>query len=119
MRKELLIDNKLRNLDPEMERRVKLVIQNMLQSGFDPILFEGRRSQERQKYLYSIGRRKVKYERCVTWTLRSKHITGCAADIISKSRGWNNEKFFDQLGIEAKIQGLKQNKKERCHLEMK
>ena len=47
------------------------------------VVFEARRSQERQKYLYAQGREKP-YEknRIVTWTMDSKHLSGDAVDIV-------------------------------------
>lgn len=52
-------------------------------------IFEAMRSLDRQKELYSIGRRWIESEKPVTWTMNSKHIEWKAVDIIFRDSKWN------------------------------
>ena len=63
---------------------------------------EAYRSQERQNALYKIGRRGIKGERPVTWSLRSKHTSREAMDIDiigSKTTYEDIEESGRQYGI--------------------
>lgn len=97
--------------------RVARVITAMQQRGFDAILFEAKRTPERQKWLYGIGRTHSLQRKPVSWTLNSKHLKGKAADIISKSRGWNWPEFYRALREEANKVGLTVLRIEQCHVE--
>jgi hypothetical protein len=63
---------------------------------FDPLLHEGRRERARAEGLAVEG----------VGSKNSLHIYGAAADIISKSKGWNDPEFFKALGEEARAVGL-------------
>jgi hypothetical protein len=122
-------DNTLDNLVGYVAARAQRVITRMQARGFDPIVFEGKRSVQRQRWLYGQGRSKLQcmkagispaYSRpgsIVTKTLASKHITGKAVDIISKSRLWNHPAFFAALKQEAARENLHVLNFEQCHLE--
>jgi hypothetical protein len=122
-------DNTLDNLVGYVAARAQRVITRMQARGFDPIVFEGKRSVQRQRWLYGQGRSKLQciragispaYSRSgniVTWTLDSKHLKGKAVDIISKSRGWNWPAFFTALKQEAEREQLHTLSSEQCHLE--
>ena len=97
--------------------RVRALLRAMEARGFDPLLFEARRSPERQRWLYGVGRTHSLQRKPVTWTLRSKHLTGKAADIISKSRGWAHPAFFRALREESARVGLATLAVELCHVE--
>jgi len=97
--------------------RVRQIIAAMEARGFDPIVFEARRSQERQRWLYGVGRTHSLSRKPVTWTMNSRHIVGKAADIISKSRLWWHPAFYDALETEAIRVGMRVLPQERCHVE--
>jgi len=97
--------------------RVQAILAEMRVLGFDPILFETLRTIERQRWLYGIGRTHSKKRKPVTWTMHSKHINGKAADIISKSRGWDWKEFFDALDMVSQRYNMHTLNVERCHIE--
>jgi hypothetical protein len=122
-------DATLDNVAGYVANRVQLVVARMRVCGFDPIVFEGGRSVQRQRWLYGQGRSKLQCIRAgispayshaggiVTKTLSSMHMNGKAVDIISKSRGWNHPGFFKALKQEAEREGLHTLEFEQCHLE--
>lgn len=102
------------DLDPTFASKVKAAFADLEAQGFDPYVFEGARTQQRQAYLYGQGRTDfTTYGRTgdrVTWTLdASKHGTyPCrAVDVISKSTYWGDPKFFAAWGKAAQAQGLR------------
>lgn len=105
-------------LNPELARRLRRVFAAMEAKGYDPMLFEGLRTQERQRWLYGIGRTHRKWQKPVTWTLKSKHLVGKAADIVSKKRLWNWPEFYKELRQQAKEYGLRTLRAEACHVEI-
>lgn len=105
------------SLVPYVAERVNKILAAMEGRGFDPVVFEARRSEVRQKWLYGIGRTHDLNRKPVTWTLKSKHLVGKAADIISKSRFWNWPEFFCALREEANKQGMHVLRSEQCHIE--
>lgn len=112
----------LDTLEPYVAERVARVLAAMQARGFDPIIFEAARTVERQRWLYGVGRTHSKHRKPVTWTLNSRHIPrngakGKAADIISKRRGWDWPQFYTALAQEARKEGLKVLRVERCHVE--
>ncbi|MGQ9455086.1 MAG: hypothetical protein ACUVRS_09220 [Armatimonadota bacterium] len=100
-------------------RRVERLLVRMLEAGFDPVVFEARRSPDRQKWLYGYGRTHHKHAKPVTWTMNSRHLSGKAVDIISKSRGWNWPEFYAVLKVEAARLGLATIPQEGCHVQWK
>ena len=104
-------------LVPYVRDRVKAILAELEDLGFDPMVFEARRSDERQKWLYGIGRTHSLDRKPVSWTLKSKHISGKAVDIISKSKMWIHPKFFAALKKVSKKYGMHTLKKEACHIE--
>lgn len=107
----------LATLEPYVADRVQRVLEAMKSRKFDPVVFEAKRTAERQSYLYSIGRTRELHRKPVTWTLKSKHLSGKAVDIISKTRGWNWPAFYDALQEEAAKEGLETIPVERCHIQ--
>lgn len=102
------------DFDPTFYAKLQAAFADMQAQGFDPYVFEGARTQQRQAYLYGQGRTTFKtYGRTgskVTWTLdASKHGTyPCrAADVISKTTFWKDPAFFEAWGKAAKAQGLR------------
>jgi len=91
----------LAGLKPAFRAKVVTLLDNMQAKGWDPVVFEARRSAERQAWLYGISRTHHLKSRPVTWTRTSKHQAGVAVDIISQEHGWSNHQFFDALKREA------------------
>jgi uncharacterized protein YcbK (DUF882 family) len=104
------IQNDLNLLQPYVKERVVKLLAAMRARGFDPEVFETYRSPARQRALMSRGPN-------TTRTLKSKHLTGKAVDIISKSRHWHWEAFFKALAEEARSVGLHTLRFEGCHVE--
>lgn len=86
--------------------KVRILVSNMEKRGHPCKVIETIRTYARQKYLYSIGRRGIKGEKPVTWTMKSRHLVGKAADIIPKDGDWNDKAFFIALKEEAEKIGL-------------
>jgi D-alanyl-D-alanine dipeptidase len=114
---EPIIQKNINLLRPNFRNKIEELMNVMEMKGYDPIIFESLRSNSRQNWLYSIGRTYQKNRKPVTWTLQSKHLTGEACDIISKSKGWNNPKFFEALQHEAHLLGLHTIPQEQCHIQ--
>jgi hypothetical protein len=115
--------DRLDGLDPSFRKKLEGVLSALRRRGFKPWVFEGLRTAERQKYLYSIGRRGKRGERPVTWTLQSRHLSGKAADVIDADKLWaTDESFWDALADEAKRAGLDAghlwSKRDSPHLQM-
>lgn len=112
----------LDTLESYVADRIRRVISRMEARGFDPVVFEAARTLERQQWLYGIGRTHDLKRKPVTWTMASRHIPhppakGKAADIISKSRGWNWPEFYQALREEAQREGLRTLSVEQCHVQ--
>lgn len=105
------------SLNPDFRRKLLLVFGDMIEDGYAPIIVEAKRSQERQNWLYKIGRRGKKNEKPVTWTLKSKHRDGKAADVMDKKYGYGKVSFYESLSRHAKTRGLQTLKVERCHVQ--
>lgn len=110
------------SLEPYVADRVRRVLAAMQAAGYDAVVFEARRSQERQEWLFSIGRVHQTRRKPVTYIdgvrVKSKHQTGKAVDIISKSKLWNAPPaFWRALKQEGAKVGLRTLSFEQCHLE--
>lgn len=106
-------------LVPYVAERVERILERMRARGFDPMVFETHRSQERQNWLYGIGRTHDFHRKPVTWTKTgSKHLVGKAADIISRKDFWNAPPaFWIALRQEANKEGMHVLRAEKCHIE--
>ena len=96
--------------DPDVEKlqvcfkvRLMEILADMIHEGHDPVVFEAVRSQARQEYLWTLGRRGRPGEKPVTWTKNSRHRMGIAADVISAKRGWTDSHFFKTLARLARL----------------
>lgn len=69
----------LGKLDPTFRRKLEAVVSDLAGHGYDLLITETWRSQSRQDYLYSLGRTRPGNK--VTWTRKSYHQTGKAADV--------------------------------------
>ena len=122
-------DKDLQHLVSYVGDRVALILRRLRARGFDPLVFEGLRSPQRQRWLYGQGRTKFQCLKAgispayahkgviITWTLKSYHLKGKACDLISKSKLWNWPEFFDALAEEAAAVGMETIPKERCHIQ--
>lgn len=103
----LLPCNSLSVLPPGMRAQVECTLGRLKAGGWDPMVFETYRSDERQKYLYSYGRTrpgsKVTNAKDAITTV---HHYRLAVDIIHRTKGWDHPKFFHWLGIHAESCGL-------------
>jgi hypothetical protein len=97
---------------------VQKLIHAMVQEGFDPVVYESKRTIERQKWLYGVGRTHDMNRKPITWTMNSLHLAGKACDIISKAHGWNDPAFFLALKKEAVKVGLTTIPQEGCHVQL-
>jgi D-alanyl-D-alanine dipeptidase len=104
-------------LVPYVADRVNKVLVAMRARGYDPIVFEARRTQDRQEWLYGVGRTHDLDRKPVTWTHSSNHIRGKATDIISKSKLWSWPDFYKALKQEANKVGMSVLSAEQCHIE--
>ncbi len=112
----------LDTLEGYVADRVRRILAAMTAKGFDPIVYEAARTEARQAWLYGVGRTHSLKRKPVTWTLHSFHIPrnngkGKAADIISRSRGWDWPEFYDCLRDCAAAEGMHVIPQERCHLQ--
>ena len=117
--KEKLVPNKeVGDLNAEFAYRLGRLVQHIAEMGFRPVIYETRRSRERQEYLWSIGRTVFPGQAKVTWTRHSRHEEGKAADVISADGGWEHPAFFRELLRAAPWFGLVCRPVEPCHVEM-
>ena len=77
------INNSINSLSDNFRKKFDPWRVEVLKKYPNAVVFEARRSQERQKYLYAQGREKP-YENnhIVTRTMDSKHLSGDAVDIV-------------------------------------
>jgi len=94
---------RLKGIHPVLAQKVNAIIIELEQKGWNPVIGSGLRTLKEQKKLLKKG---------YTTTLRSKHLTGRAVDIVDKRYGWSgkasnlNFQFWKDLGEAAKRQGL-------------
>ena len=100
----------LDGLAPRFRVLVEDLVDALECQGFDPVVAESLRTDERQKYLFGFGRQYDDGRGVVTHSAvghTSWHFYGLAVDVISRSRGWNpGSAFWTALGAEARIRGL-------------
>ncbi len=100
-----MVDRSMEKLHPALQRRVERVIERMRSEyGHEVQLVEGRRTAERQDYLYAQGRTRT--GPVVTWTRDSRHTQGQAADLMVDG-GWNDPSAYERLNRIAQSEGLR------------
>ena len=109
-------------LEPAFRAKLQALLERMRVMGFDPEVYETRRSIARQQWLHGVGRTHDLNRKPVTWTMHSQHLPdanglGQAADIIDAKLGWNNPRFFATLQIQAHVVGLYTIPEEQCHVQ--
>ena len=95
-------EDSLSGCAPKFADAVIALLSDLTAQGFDPILYETLRTNERQTWLYGFGRDYDDDRGIVTHAETAEwewHHYGVAADIISKGHGWNSSSFF--LALEA------------------
>lgn len=83
---------------PTFADTLEVLFQRLRARGLDPELYEGLRSEERAARLQELGFSQT--------GSKSVHCWGAGADIVSASKGWSDDAFFDALGEEAQALGL-------------
>lgn len=92
-----IINNNVDDLLPTFRNKLYILFSRMRARGFDPILYEGLRTQARANELAAKG----------VGITNSIHIYGGAADIISEKNLWGAPKsFWDALGQETENLGM-------------
>lgn len=113
-----MIDKDINNLNPNFKAKLTLFLNEAKQKWFDIMIFEWRRTKERQQQLYNQWR--TTPGKIVTWTLQSNHLTWNAVDIVFKDKNWNpswnwNYDWLIEIAKKYWIRNLKP--KETCHFE--
>ena len=94
---EVASDRDVMKLAPVFAAKVFDVLQQMERLGHDPMISEGFRSDERQRFLYGFGREYDDGRGVVTNASDGRsswHRYGLAVDIISKSKEWDAPPTF-------------------------
>lgn len=89
---------------PNAQRACRLFMQRCAERGLDVFITETYRSQERQDYLYSLGRTREGNK--VTWTKRSRHTSRRAWDIACRGGDLYNTAVLTACGKVAAELGI-------------
>jgi peptidoglycan L-alanyl-D-glutamate endopeptidase CwlK len=109
---------------PQLQKLGRELLRRLASEGLTFKVIQGRRTPQEQAALYAIGR--TKPGRKVTWTLKSRHLTGRAIDIAlfsGKNVVWES-KHYDRAGKIGEELGLvwggrwKGGKTDRPHFEL-
>lgn len=107
---EVPVDKDIFKLAPLFAEKVMAVMMDLNRMGHDATMAEGFRSDERAAFLYGFGREYDDGRGIVTNAKdgsKTWHRYGLAADIVSKSKGWDApEKFWTELANVALATGL-------------
>ena len=108
---EVPVERDLIYCAPRLVSAVKLVVADLEAWGYDPLVFETIRTQERQAFLHGFSRQYDDGRGRVTNSHdadESWHFYGLAVDIVSQSRYWNAPRdFWRTLGLAAQRHGLR------------
>jgi hypothetical protein len=98
-------------LAPKFRAQLDAVIDDMRLAGYDAVVFETLRTDERQKFIHGFGRLYDDGRGIVTHSADADetwHGFGLAADIVSRSRLWNApDEFWKKLHQVARAHGLR------------
>jgi peptidoglycan L-alanyl-D-glutamate endopeptidase CwlK len=100
-------EKNLATVQPQLQRLGRELLRRLAAEGLTFKVIQGRRTAQEQAALYAIGR--TKPGRKVTWTLKSRHITGRAIDIAlfqGKNVVWES-KHYTRAGEIGEELGLK------------
>lgn len=99
---------RLKGCHPDLIRKVTAIVVLVEQQGYRLMVTEGKRSYARQLALYAQGRTKPGPK--VTWTMKSNHLTGKAADLVFLDKegrpSWSEKHPWHLIGKAAKHFGL-------------
>jgi peptidoglycan L-alanyl-D-glutamate endopeptidase CwlK len=91
----------LARLAPKMCAAVEAVLRDCEAAGLDAVVYETMRSQALQAVYFQRGASHA------SSVLHSWHAYGLAADIISRSKGWDvPQSWWERYGVIAKAHGL-------------
>jgi RNA polymerase sporulation-specific sigma factor len=111
------INSDINSLTDGFREKIEELLKIMTAQGFDPVIYEALRSNDRQRWLYGIGRTHSLDTKPITWYLHSQHLTGNAVDITSASKGWAWLDFYKALGHEARELGLATITRDKSHVQ--
>lgn len=107
---EVPVRKDLELLAPRFRVKLTKVLVRMRERGFDPVVVETLRDDDRQRFLYGFGREYDDGRGVVTKAATADttwHGFGLAADVISHSQRWDApEEFWTALGEESRAEGL-------------
>lgn len=107
---EVPVSNHMDELAPRFRLAVLELLRRLRARGFDPIVFETVRTEERQRFLYGFGREYDDGRGVVTkanTATTTWHGFGLAVDIISATDRWNApDAFWSALTEECNAIGL-------------
>lgn len=111
------INNDINSLDPQFRKKFDLRRKEVTAKYPNAVVFEARRSQERQDWLYEQGR--TRPWKVVTRTRTSNHKDGKAVDIVFRNNGkleraWP---YNDLIAMAKKYWIRNLAPKELCHFE--
>lgn len=116
---------KLQGCKPELVYKVTVLMTRMQAKGYPMVVTEGKRSKARQAWLWAQGRfPPFLKKRKVTWTMKSRHLTGDAADLAfaSGKKGITYDGPWEIFGSEAVKLGLRWGGTfkayDACHVEL-
>jgi hypothetical protein len=103
-------DQSIECLAPGFRKKLTAMLAHLASIGFDPVISESCRSDERQAWLYGFGREwddgRGKVTNAATGD-HSWHKFGLAVDVVSLAHGWDApETFWKALGACAHVEGL-------------
>ena len=88
------VQNDMDALLPSFRKEVEQLLKRMERRGFEPMVFETGRTEERAEWLKNVKKTSKVGK-------RSMHCHGAAVDIICAKKKWDNKQFFRALGQEA------------------
>lgn len=91
-------------LSPNAQKACRLFMDRCKAAGYDIFITETYRSQERQEYLYSLGRTRPGSK--VTWTHNSRHMSRRAWDIATHGGALYDKAVLQACGAIAKTLGI-------------
>ena len=111
------INNDINSLNSKFRVKFDARWKEVIAKYPNAVVFECRRSQERQNWLYAQGR--TRPGKMVTWTLNSNHKDWNAVDIVFRNNGVLQRVWpYEDLIQMAKKYGIRNLKpKETCHFE--
>lgn len=76
------------NLDPAFQEKLPMILEDLRQQGYQPMIASGFRTREEQMKKVREG---------ASHTMHSNHMTGNAVDIVDSRYGWNTKKYNNEI----------------------